>query len=287
MTKSLVLNLIVGLCALTMTAQAQIPNPGFENWDDAYTPVGWYTNNVQVLSWITITRTGIGESHSGSYAMRGEVILVMDIPYPPLAFTGSFPVSQRCAELRGWYRFSPINGDILIVAIALYGEGVGGGGSIDIAQPASQFTRFSVPISYSGTGVPDTAMIVVEILRHDTADVSVGSFFILDDLSLEGVASVPREPANQIIPADFSLHQNYPNPFNAATTIRYDLKQTGPVELIVFDLLGKEVAKLASGPHLAGSYTATWNAAGLPSGIYLCRMQAQGFTQTRKVMFVK
>lgn len=287
MTKSLALNLIIGLCALTMTAQAQIPNPGFENWTDNHTPVEWYTNNVGVLDWITISQTGTGESHSGNYAMKGEVILAATVPYPPLAFTGSFPLSERYPELTGWYKFSPINGDLLAVAVAMYGENVGGEGILDITEPASEFTQFSIPITYSGAGVPDSAMIIVEILRRDTLELNPGSFFILDDLAFGAGAFVPETPVSQMIPAAFSLHQNYPNPFNPTTTIRYDVIQAGPVELTVFDLLGKEVAKLASGPHLAGSYTITWNAANLPSGIYLCRMNAGTLSQTQKVILVK
>jgi hypothetical protein len=287
MAKSLALCLTLGLCALTLTAQAQIPNPGFENWDDEYSPIGWYTNNVQALSRITISRTAIGESHSGNYAMRGEVILAATLPYPPLAWSGDFSCSERFTQLAGWYKFSPSNGDLLALGVAVYGANVAGGGSIDIARPASEFTRFSIPICYAGMGVPDTAMIVVEILRRDTLDLNVGSFFVLDDLSLEGVASVSEKHAPQTVPDVFSLHQNYPNPFNSTTMIRYDVQQMGPVELTIFDLLGKEVATLVSGPHLAGSYTLQWNAAELPSGIYLCRMQAQGFTQTRKVVLMK
>jgi len=287
MTKFLALNLLVGLCALTMTVRAQIPNPGLENWVDNHNPVGWYTNNVEVLNWITISQTGVGESHSGNYAMRGEVILAATVPYPPTAFTGSFPVSERYPELTGWYRFSPINGDVLLVAVVMYSEDGGGGGALDIADPASEFTQFSVPIDYYGTGVPDSAMILLEILRQDTLELNPGSFFILDDLAFGAGASVPETPVSQMIPAAFSLHQNYPNPFNPTTTIRYDVKQTGPVELTVFDLLGKEVAKLASGRHLAGSYTITWNADDLPSGMYLCRMNAGTFSQTQKVMLVK
>jgi hypothetical protein len=287
MTKSLSLYLIVGLCALTMAAQAQIPNPGFENWNDEYSPVGWYTDNVEALGWITISQTGGGESHSGTYAIRGEVISAATVAYPPLAWTGNFLCSQRYAELTGWYEFSPLNGDILSVSILIYGHDGGYGNAIYIDQSASQFTQFSVPINYSETGDPDSAAIAIEILRRDTADVNVGSFYILDDLAFGSGASVPEGLATQTIPTAFSLHQNYPNPFNSTTTIRYDVKQTGVVQLTVFDLLGREVAKLASGPHLAGSYTITWNAADLPSGIYLCVMKGRDFSQTRKVMLVK
>jgi len=71
------------------------------------------------------------------------------------------------------------------------------------------------------------------------------------------------------------------------TTIRYDVKETGIVSLKVFDLLGREVATLVNGKILAGSHTIVWDAAGLPSGMYLCRMEAERFVGTRKMVLLK
>ncbi|MBU1707184.1 right-handed parallel beta-helix repeat-containing protein [bacterium] len=85
----------------------------------------------------------------------------------------------------------------------------------------------------------------------------------------------------------FALYPNWPNPFNPTTTIRYDVQSAGLVRLAIFNLLGQEVTRLVDGRHLAGSYTVAWNAADFPSGIYLCRMEAAGFVQARKMIYVK
>ena len=90
-----------------------------------------------------------------------------------------------------------------------------------------------------------------------------------------------------LLPTEFALHQNYPNPFNPTTTIRYDVKQTGFVSVKIFDILGREVATLVSGTVPAGFHTATWDASSLPSGLYLCRMEAPGFEHTRKMVLLK
>ncbi len=90
-----------------------------------------------------------------------------------------------------------------------------------------------------------------------------------------------------LLPTEFTLHQNYPNPFNPTTTIRYDVKQTGLVSVKVFDILGREVAVLVSGTVSAGFHKVTWDAQGLPSGLYLCRMEAPGFEYTRKLVLLK
>jgi hypothetical protein len=98
---------------------------------------------------------------------------------------------------------------------------------------------------------------------------------------------VPAEPLQNPFPTDYALYASYPNPFNPVTTIRYDVRKTGPVSLRIFDLLGREVATLVQGTIPAGSYIASWNAADLPSGIYFCRMEAANFVQTRKMLLVK
>jgi hypothetical protein len=88
-------------------------------------------------------------------------------------------------------------------------------------------------------------------------------------------------------PGTFQLDQNYPNPFNPSTTIRYTVPRSGPVSLRMYDRLGREVAVLVDGVQEQGVHTAGWNARGLASGAYFCRMTAPGVTITRSVLFVK
>ncbi len=105
------------------------------------------------------------------------------------------------------------------------------------------------------------------------------------------IESTPRfaffPPEVELVPEEFVLHQNYPNPFNPTTVIRYDVKETGYVLLKVFDVLGREVAILVRGTIQPGFYRAVWDASDFSSGIYLCHMEAPGFTQTRKLVLVK
>ncbi|NBC17223.1 MAG: T9SS type A sorting domain-containing protein [Bacteroidetes bacterium] len=89
------------------------------------------------------------------------------------------------------------------------------------------------------------------------------------------------------VPGRFALQQNYPNPFNPATTIRYSLDATGPVELAVFDVLGRRVATLVDGPRAAGTHTVTFDGDGLASGLYLYRLVTGGQEQTRLMHLVK
>ncbi|UCD37242.1 MAG: T9SS type A sorting domain-containing protein [Fidelibacterota bacterium] len=100
------------------------------------------------------------------------------------------------------------------------------------------------------------------------------------------------EGREELVPEGFTLSQNYPNPFNPATMIRYELPHAADVELMVYNLLGKEVVRLKSGHQGAGSYEVQWDghdASGnlLSSGVYFYRLKAEGFTQTRKMLFLR
>jgi hypothetical protein len=92
------------------------------------------------------------------------------------------------------------------------------------------------------------------------------------------------------VPEKYGLEQNYPNPFNPATTIKFDLPAIGKpvnVTLIVFDALGREVAKLVDQALSPGSYEAVWNASDFTSGVYYYQLRAGDFVETRKMMLVK
>jgi len=88
-------------------------------------------------------------------------------------------------------------------------------------------------------------------------------------------------------PIHFRLEQNYPNPFNPSTIVSYQLPAASNVRLTVYDLLGREVALLANGRKAPGSYRVQFDGSGLASGVYLCRLQADTFVQTRLMAFVK
>ncbi|MFQ6676619.1 MAG: FlgD immunoglobulin-like domain containing protein [Fidelibacterota bacterium] len=99
------------------------------------------------------------------------------------------------------------------------------------------------------------------------------------------------------IPEEFSLHQNYPNPFNPYTTILYDLPQNSKVSLVVYDILGREVATLVNGKKPAGYYSLRWDGrddSGRPlaSGLYIYRISARGsnggtYSKVRKMILLK
>ena len=87
--------------------------------------------------------------------------------------------------------------------------------------------------------------------------------------------------------AEYALDQNYPNPFNPTTTINYELAEQTHVKLVVFNILGEEVATLVNSNQQAGSYKARFNASNLAGGMYVYRLETPAFTKTLKMSLVK
>ena len=89
------------------------------------------------------------------------------------------------------------------------------------------------------------------------------------------------------LPAEVALEGNYPNPFNPETTIRYALPQTSPVQFVVYDMLGHEVAVLIDGIQPQGRHTVRFHADGLPTGTYVYRLTAGAKTLTRTMTLLR
>ena len=91
----------------------------------------------------------------------------------------------------------------------------------------------------------------------------------------------------ELLPKHFVLGQNYPNPFNPSTTIRYGLPNRSQVMLAVFNMLGQEVATLVNGNQEEGYHEVTFDGKNLSSGVYLYRIQAGSYVETRKLLLMR
>ena len=88
-------------------------------------------------------------------------------------------------------------------------------------------------------------------------------------------------------PREFVFYQAHPNPFNPETVLSFELRAASFVELAVFDVQGREVARLVDGFQPAGSYERTFSPLGLSSGVYFARLKAGGFSRTQKLLLIK
>jgi hypothetical protein len=94
------------------------------------------------------------------------------------------------------------------------------------------------------------------------------------------------------VPDEFALHQNYPNPFNPVTTIHYDIPEETHVNLIVYDILGREVKMLLNQTEQPGYKSIRWNGrnnAGqeISAGMYFYRLETTGFVKVHKMVLLK
>jgi hypothetical protein len=114
-----------------------------------------------------------------------------------------------------------------------------------------------------------------------------GDIYLIDDVELKAMPGTNAVDDVQKFPSAFRLLQNYPNPFNPATTIAFDIPETGRVSLRVFNVLGAEVGAPIDGQQVAGRHHVQWSPEGLPSGVYFARLQAGTCTSTVKMLYMR
>ncbi|HEY3294983.1 MAG TPA: T9SS type A sorting domain-containing protein [bacterium] len=102
---------------------------------------------------------------------------------------------------------------------------------------------------------------------------------------LHTAAATPIAGAGAV--TDYALNQNYPNPFNPSTSISFDLKEEGFTTLRVYNMVGQEVATLVNSSLPQGRHTVNFDAASLPSGLYVYRVEANGYSAVRKMLLLK
>ena len=167
---------------------------------------------------------------------------------------------------------------------------------LSTAGSPPQFNGLTDGTPYTATDLynDDATQQVVFTGGIDTLRVSLPAFgsavYVIDNVShtllLPSLTAVARGEEGTV-PRQFGLDQNYPNPFNPATTIAYEIRTAGEVTLRVYDVLGREVATLVDGFRNPGTYTTTFDASRLSSGVYFYRLQSGSFMNTKKMVLAK
>ncbi len=201
---------------------------------------------------------------------------------------------------KGFCAFDYTGGDISVTRNGLFGMWIFGDFSgnkiyfrfkdtqnkiINEEIGALDFTGWGIGFVYldqiEGTG----DLTFVGIAVEKTIDGEQSGILYLDDLQTD--LTLPVEEENNSLPTQFELAQNYPNPFNPTTTISYALPSNAKVVMKVYDVLGREVARLVDEVKPAGKYNVNFNANGLSSGVYFYSIQAGKFSETKKLMLLK
>lgn len=154
---------------------------------------------------------------------------------------------------------------------------------------------YNLEVRVAGTNT--VALNVPGVALDGSANYAVFAIGQLSNGSLNALPVVDREVVTNVgeetfAPQDFELAQNYPNPFNPETRINYTLRATQRVRLTVFDILGREVARLVDGVRPEGIYSVVWDGrdgAGqiVTTGAYFYTLEAGNFKQTRRMLLVR
>ena len=288
----LILNILLMLITTSLLfAQDPITNAGFENWTLG-NPDGWVTLNVPgFLAGVTQST----ESHSGSYAARGEVkSFNMSNVTPTLVYVQEeLQNFENYTRLTGYYQMTNNGEDILWAQVMFY-DAVSspvavGYSSLEATNGGYQF--FTVDMDYSfGSSQPITGVQILFLIgisdSSSNEDVALGSSFLLDDLTFDMVSSV-NLGQEVVAPLIFALDQNYPNPFNPVTTIGFSIPQSANTTVTVYNSLGQTVRTLLNAPLPAGKHKVYFEAGTLPTGIYYYRLESGTYNYVRKMMLVK
>ncbi len=182
-----------------------------------------------------------------------------------------YVVARRANQI---YEVS-LNGDIRLLA----GTGTTGNTDGD-ALETTWFIPNGIGISPSGTEL----FINDKVLGTGT---QLNPIVVRMISGIDTTLFVSVDEESYIFPSDYSLSNAYPNPFNPKTVIEYSLSKSAEVSLIVYTLQGEEVTRLVNGGQNAGSHKVTWDASRTASGVYLYRLRAGEFVQTRKMVLLK
>jgi len=202
-----------------------------------------------------------------------------DVGLPP---NGPYSISDAWNLARGYDKA----GNVIIDSVTMLptrfpwsGDPVTGSGWVykGGTEGGAGFMMFSGPFTFAPR---DTQWVMLALTAAGGVDKIQGIQTVrsrasrLRTMSYENIAGgqvVSVTNSMQTIPVTPILCPNYPNPFNPTTTLAYQLPATGIVKLAVFDLLGQQIAELASGVHTAGSYSVRWDASSVASGVFFAR----------------
>ena len=154
--------------------------------------------------------------------------------------------------------------------------------------PLETFVGFSLPVEeWNSYDIPLSAFTPPVNLSEVFQFKVVGEGTVYFDNWYFWKASTDITEIDNAVPTEFALEQNYPNPFNPSTSIRFSLPLANQVQLKVYNMLGQEVATLLNEFKNAGSYEVSFDAANLPSGVYVYAITAGSFSAVKKMMLLK
>jgi len=276
--KRITLSLVAIIFGIGLITRAQIPNSGFENWTEG-NPDNWSCSNVPDVGLVNITQTT--DSHSGTYAVQGEVEDFFGTTIAPFVASGpdaaGFVISEQYHLFELFYMFTSVGGDKFVANVVLEKAGNPiAQGAVALPATVGTYTQLSVPLTYTVDEVPDLALIDITIIGPVTGpDVHVGSVMFVDDLSFSLETGIVNPAAPGL------AAKCYPNPASDMMNILLGDNIQGESLLKVFDIYGKEVKSMMCA-NQAGTGAFQFSVADLSSGLYFYSVNRQSGHYTGK-----
>lgn len=254
-----------------------VSSAGAYRWLQRYTGPG---NNDDKISRISVDTdgnvVGVGNSNQGA---NGNDLYV---------------VKYNSAGALQWQNLLNVGGNDLGTSVALDAAGnvyltgktnAYGSGDDYLTASYSSAGVFRWLNSYNFAGTWNDFALKVTVDASNNVYVTGNSWD--DYATIKYSTTVGLNTISNNTPENFELKQNYPNPFNPVTKIRFSIPKQSNVKLSVFDVTGKEAARLVDNTINAGTYEYDFNASVLPSGTYFYRLTAGDYSETKKMILIK
>ena len=245
---------------------------------------------------ITLQRPDVDSSGSVTYIIGGGVELSR---YTYLSFwiqPGEADIESLYVDIGGQASVQPFPE---IVDTSAYLDLTGYLGDLGIVLRGDRWMEIRIPVAdlrvKPKVYLPLDRGITERMPYLKFGGQATGTFYI-DDMKLVS-AKLPEPTAvetsrEMALPERYALSQNYPNPFNPQTIIRYQLPEAGAVHLLLYNISGQLIRRLVDGAHPVGSYSVVWDGRDdvgrdVASGVYLCRMEARGYSAVRKLVLMR
>lgn len=271
--------------ALVNHAVGQVPNGGFELWNENV-PENWGVNNIAPLEFYPITPSS--DAHSGSLAARGEVlqnpIFTDQVVSPTLQTQGGVAVTGNPSSITGWYKFEPTqsttNFVIGLTVLDINGM-LTGTGTTQYFDAQNEYTQFNATINYDvGTSDPAASVTISFIIADDESNGALGSWFLVDDIMVNGANGI-----GDLRSASTAVGNPYPSPFSSTTVLSFSSNTNVPIFIDVVDILGRTVETVSSIRTGPGKNTVEWTpSSSQPNGIYFLRLTEEQGVVVRRVV---
>jgi subtilisin-like proprotein convertase family protein len=221
-------------------------------------------NNVEIQDGQTTTLNAAMQHPNAVFSVtsinQGVIIGRTSTTTFTISNTGNCPLTWSLTDTSAWLTESPAQGTV----------------------PASQMTEITLTFDATDLAIGEYQSRIT--ITHSAAN---SPYQIPVSLA---VASSAGESVD--LPTEFALLANYPNPFNSSTELRFDVPQTAAVSLVLYNLLGQEVATLINSTMQAGHHTVNWNGrdrhgVDVGTGIYIVQLRSEGHVFTSKLMMLR